>query len=931
MHSSSSCVAGSADFMSYWGKARPTSDQDACHLLAFHSLDVAAVGEAYLQQRPDLTAWLVAQSGFPDGETLTAWMRFWLSLHDLGKFSRSFQCQREDLFCSLRGHPPDHRGRPDVRHDSLGQWLLREVLLNNIQAAGWFGPRDNWMDGARIWAGAVTGHHGQPPLDDSISGRALRLHFPDHERASAWQFVQAMAQRFLTEPVRRHVAAVDAESFLQSSQQLSWWIAGVAVLSDWIGSDARRFRYHAQADLGLEAYWLATRVVAQESLRQCGVMPPAVAALQGFGDLFPAIAAPSPLQQWAANVPLVPQPQLHLLEDVTGAGKTEAAVMLTQRLMAAGAANGFFIGLPTMATANAMFGRIAHVYARLFDGVASLALAHGRKDLVEGFAASVLPAGVEEGDPQQLDDSASSRCARWLADHNKRSLLAPAGVGTIDQALLSVLQAKHQSLRLLGLFRKVLVVDEVHACDAYMQRTLETLLEFHAAAGGSAILLSATLPLRMKSALLKAFARGAGHGAPALRCEAYPLVSSWPGQAGVRGVDEQPTATRADVRRSVQVQYESDLPAVLAAIRQALADGRCVGWIRNTVSDVLQARDMLRDAVPPDRLTVFHARFTLGDRLDTEAQVLAALGPSSTAEDRRGRLLIASQVAEQSLDVDLDVLITDLAPIDRLIQRAGRLRRHTRAVDGSRLPQGRADQRGSPCLWVYGPSWTDTPPADWFKQVLPKAGHVYDDHAQLWLTARAMQAGSFTMPDDARSLIEGVFGDDAEAPAGLQASNIRAEGKAHGARSLAQLNGITLMQGYRRDGVDWLSDASAPSRQGEESADVVLARWHGGLLRPWCDDRPQHAWAYSTVRVPRRQIDQEAPFDDPALQAAVDAAKASMPGGGKWVLLLVLTEAGGRWVGDALGPERGTQAPPRRRWAYDAEIGLLAEKAPEGG
>jgi CRISPR-associated endonuclease/helicase Cas3 len=917
-------------FFAYWGKARPGVGQDDFHLLVYHCLDVAAVGAMYLERRTDLTDWLVAQSGFPDRRTLIDWMCFWLALHDLGKFSRSFQCQRVDLFEQLRSGSPTHTGLSSVRHDSLGQWLIADVLVDRIRASGWFGDGEDWIDVALIWARAATGHHGQPPLGEATQNRALKQHFPEEERAAAWQFAQEMGARFLTDGVRRHVATLQQEASVRRCRALSWWVAGIAVLADWIGSDARAFCYRSQADLSLDAYWRAACAVADRALRQTGVLPTALVQVTNFGALFPAISAPSPLQHWASTVPLSRQAQLHLLEDVTGAGKTEAAVMLAQRLMATGVADGFFIGLPTMATANAMYSRIAQVYARLFDGVASLALAHGRKDLVEDFAASVLPAAWEEGDPCQMDDSASSRCARWLADHNKRALLAPAGVGTIDQALLAVLQAKHQSLRLLGLFRKVLVVDEVHACDAYMQRTLETLLEFHAATGGSAILLSATLPQRMKNALLKSFARGAGHTAPRLVADTYPLVSSWPGQAGAKLADECPTATRPDVHRTVRVRYASDLESVLAAIRDALSKGRCVGWIRNTVSDVLQARDLLSPHVSADLLTVFHARFTLGDRLHTENEVLAALGSSSTPASRRGRLLIASQVAEQSLDIDADIIFSDLAPIDRLIQRAGRLARHARTADGLRLPQGQPDQRGEPCFWVYGPAWMEAPSADWYKQLLPRAAHVYDDHAQLWLTAKALQAGAFTMPGDARALIEGVFGDEAEVPSGLQSSNIKAEGKAHGARSLAQLNSVTLSLGYRRDGVDWLSDSSAPSRQGEESVDVVLARWHDGQLQPWCCDRTHHAWAYSTVRMARRQIDQEAPLVDPMHQSAVAAAKAGMPGGGKWVLLLVLFLEGNRWVGEALAPARDAQSPVRRRWVYDAQAGLLAEKAPEG-
>ena len=606
--------------------------------------------------------------------------------------------------------------------------------------------------------------------------------------------------------------------------------------------------------------------------------------------------------------------------------------MLTHRLMAIGAADGFFIGLPTMATANAMYGRMAACYGRLFDGDASLVLAHGRKDLVDGFALSVISPGREEHDPAQLDDSATSRCARWLADHNKRALLAPAGVGTIDQALLGALQSKHQCLRLLGLFRKVLIVDEVHACDAYMQRTLESLLEFHAAAGGSAILLSATLPGRMKQALLKAYARGRNQTAPQLATRpAFPLITSWTTTAeGLPAVQETPIATRPDVRRSVRVHYESDVSKVLDRIIRALDAGQCVAWIRNTVADALQARELALPHVAAQQVTLFHARFTLGDRLDVESQVLNQLGPDSTPERRRGQLLIATQVAEQSLDIDVDLLVSDLAPVDRLIQRAGRMRRHARDSTGRRLAPGCADERGEPWLWVYGPAWTESPSKDWFKDTFPKAAYVYEDHAQLWLGARQLQSGAFTMPDDARALIESVYGDDAVLPDSLVSSSTRADGKAHAERSTAQVNSVKLDAGYERSGADWLADTAAPSRLGEESVDVVLARWQGDQLLPWRNDKLHYPWAYSTVRVPRRLIDQPLLPDSAARQVALTAARASMPGGGKWVVLLALEAREGRFVADALTLAGSRQSPRRLRWVYDARTGLVADVTPGG-
>src|SRR5690606_22056808 len=203
------------------------------------------------------------------------------------------------------------------------------------------------------------------------------------------------------------------------------------------------------------------------------------------------------------------------------------------------------------------------------DRDSNLVLAHGNRTLVESFAASVFPEDQSEGDAEQCDETASARCAAWLADHNKRALLAQAGVGTIDQALLAVLHSKHQSLRLLGLFGKVLIVDEVHACDAYMQGVLEVVLEFHARAGGSAILLSATLPARMKQALLNAYARGRGLTPPQLQKTDYLLVTSW--RSSSNEIVEQSIATRPAVQRTVYVEYCSEQSKIIEVIENALS------------------------------------------------------------------------------------------------------------------------------------------------------------------------------------------------------------------------------------------------------------------------------------------------------------------------------------------------------------------------
>jgi CRISPR-associated endonuclease/helicase Cas3 len=218
---------------------------------------------------------------------------------------------------------------------------------------------------------------------------------------------------------------------------------------------------------------------------------------------------------------LAQDPQLIVIEEVTGGGKTEAALTLAARLLANGAADGLYLALPTMATADAMHRRVERVYQRFFaDGAQpSLVLAHS----MAAFTLALECVNqTDTGYGNKEHDSASGHCTAWLADSRKKALLAHVGVGTIDQALLGILPAKHQSLRLWGLLGKILIADEVHACDAYVADLLKTLLKFHTAFGGSAILLSATLPQSQRAGFIAAFAEGTGFVTSEVTETAYP-------------------------------------------------------------------------------------------------------------------------------------------------------------------------------------------------------------------------------------------------------------------------------------------------------------------------------------------------------------------------------------------------------------------------
>lgn len=905
-------------YFQYWGKAKkdPQAEGPDYHLLPYHCLDVAAVGVEYLSQHDSLSRFFCEQLNCSKEDWLN-WAGFWLAMHDLGKFSEAFQSQKPELFEQLQGREPNPEKPYSERHDSLGQWYWNDRLADKVIDECWF--VDGQQSSLDYWVRAVTGHHGQPPKA-SPSNSPSDDYFSKKDRKAIQEFSEQLQQLFLIESARKFCSNLTPVRFEKVSQALSWWFTGVAVLADWLGSNTKYFPYQDKA-LPLQDYCAIAQLKAKDALRDSGVVPCAIKKELRFKDLFPVIHTASPLQHWAINVDIQKSPQIFLLEDVTGAGKTEAAITLAYRLMESGNADGIFVALPTMATANAMYERIANVYSKLFVDDANLVLAHGSRNLVDDFAKTIIQASEPENDSEQEDETASARCTAWLADHNKRALLAQVGVGTIDQVLLSVLHSKHQSLRLLGLFGKVLVVDEVHACDAYMQGVLEVLLEFHARAGGSVLLLSATLPVHMKQKLLGAYAKGHNALCPAISEQAYPLATWW-NAANPNQLPQEPLATRQAVTRTVAVNYQHDISQVKRAVLAALNAGQCVCWIRNTIADALDAHTLFANEIPAENITLFHARFCLIDRLSTEELVLHKFGKSSTHELRKGQLVIATQVIEQSLDVDFDLLISDLAPIDRLVQRAGRLRRHSRDVQGNRLLADDAiDQRGEPCLWVYAPEWTDEPSATWVKNTLPKAGFVYPDHGQLWLTAKELQSGGFTMPHDARHLIESVFGDDSQIPIGLQQANLTVQGQQMADASHAKNNTLTLVSGYKRgDVMDWWSEAQTPSRLGEQSINVVLARWENERLVPWV--KRNHAWAYSTVKIAERLM---AKVQLPATVnqlAEYNRVLESLPDKGKWSLLLPLEQnSSGKWVAQAWTSDQN-KAAQLLIWEYSAQTGL---------
>ncbi len=900
----------------YWGKAGRGAQAAAFHLLPYHGLDVAAVGHLLLQRHHRLRRLLADHTGL-DEATLTAWFVWFLSLHDLGKFSYRFQAQRADL-CAHLGQAATN-ARYTHRHDSIG-WLLWSEEIGVPAVTAVIGrPLDRSLRNALdSWARTTLGHHGQPPKELTAERVLVEEHFTDDDRAAARHFADQCADLLLADAAP---LPDDSRRLAKTLSPLTWWFAGIAVVCDWLGSGRPPNRYHSHP-MPLPRYWHDHALpYAEEVLEQSGVLP-LPSTPHPLEALFPYLHPPTPLQRHAADLPLPDSPRLYLLEDVTGAGKTEAALMLAHRLIAAGRADGLYFGLPTMATSNAIFRRVLHLAPHLFDGEPALILAHSASRL-EGRDPLPL-AAHDEADYAADEPGATRERGAWLRDSRKKALLADLGVGTIDQALLAVLHSRHHALRLLGLARKVLIVDEVHAYDSYMQQLLAELMTFQAAIGANVILLSATLPRAMRQTLAEAFARGLRAPPPALACDTYPLFT----EVGQHGTHEEPLATRPQVARTLRIEPVHNLQTLLDQLLETSRQGRCGCWIRNTVAEAIEGwRALQAKGIPAEQLDLFHARFTLHDRLDREQRITARFGPDSGRAQRAGQILVSTQVVEQSLDLDFDLLVTDLAPIDLIIQRAGRLRRHLRDAEGNRAD---SEGRGPVLLYLHTPVALDDPPASWMTDFSPGSARVYIHHGHLWLTARLLcERRAFTMPEDARLLIEGVYGREAEEsiPAGLQRAAATATGNAMAQRAVAHGNSVRLEAGYAATTLNFWDDAQTPTRLGDPTTTVRLARWDGTHITPW-HDLEQFPWELSQVGVRESLIKEVPEPDDAALRVAIADYTATVFDQGRWSRLVVLRQmADGRWSGEAVNG-KGEQV---RVW-YDPVVGLRTggEAGPNG-
>lgn len=775
----------------------------------------------------------------------------WLAgLHDIGKSAPGFAVKAamveggDMLLADMATHgltsrpAPTGPGQKLPPHCRIGMDLLRRWLIENTGARG---------RAATALAGPVGMHHGTPPTRGELQGLS-GSEWTGRDNPS-WRAVQDEIMAGMTARLGVTRERLTAWASLPPTLPQQVLLTAAIVVADWLASDTARFPHEGPFDpaLRLEDAQLREALVGRWQ-------PPGEVADAGvqLGLRFPRLAGRSitALQRAARDLAArADEPSLLIIEAPMGAGKTEAALLAAEEFARRFGLGGVFVGLPTMATSDAMFSRVREWTENLGgSGRSTMFLAHSKAHLNRDYevllhrsAASARENDIGQHTVNQAEEgpSAPAVVGTWLRGRRK-GLLASFVVGTIDQALFGALKARHVALRHLGLVGKVVVIDEVHAADVYMRSYLERALGWLGAYRVPVVLLSATLPSEQRRQLLNAYAKGRDK-------KSGVSIDSWGGYPRL--------TMQADATEEVSVEASGDGAGIeVSAIAddlerltdrvRALADqGACVVIIRNTVARAQETYRAIAGAVGRERSMLLHSQFAAAHRARQERELLQLLGPEGPNVERpHGYVVVGTQVLEQSLDIDADVMVTDLAPVDLVLQRAGRLHRHQRGEGQSGRPQAVRSAQ----LAIVG-----VPIADAEARLEPGAAVIYGERALLasaHVLRPHVEGRPIALPLDIPRLVEAAYTDALEPPTAWAGAWQRAEEEArHEARS-AEDRASTFRLGLPTAStslVGWLEGSTddpatndealagrAQVRDGEDSLEVLLVRrGEDGLVR----------------------------------------------------------------------------------------------------
>ena len=680
-----------------WAKSNPR------HPLWKHMLDASAVSLA-------LSPPVISFGWTPEASA------FLVGLHDVGKADSCFQHQLREFSSELAkvGYQPTDDVR--CRHERISARFIRKKLV--------FDGMDSFV--ADAIARTVVAHHG-------YWYETARDVSPEY--AEAQDQLCRMLQQLLGVETFPGECPFDLSAF-------GMRLAGHIVLSDWIASNEEFFCDPRLKDIDdPEEYFGKAKAVAAEWIARLDL-----GRNREAGKASCIVESPRPIQQALLEEDI--PPSLTIIEAPMGEGKTEAAWILAEKWRNKGY-HGMYMALPTMATSDSLHSRYRDDYLAKLARGEDVKLVHGMAWLRDEKEPKIIAQTGEPGDDRYF-------AAAWFRP-TRRAMLAAHGVGTVDQAMLAGMNVKFGFLRLSGLADRVLVIDEVHAYDAYMSAIITRLLQWCACLKIPVVLLSATLSAKQRGEMIEAYGAldNPSSDAP------YPLIT-------VASPGKEAWTITADASSSRVLKLETCEGVLGNAKKTAkkaielVKDGGCCCVILNTVKQA-QAVYGEFEKLPSNQKLLFHARFAASDREEITKKVLDLFGKGywdGEGDERRfvppnrpdKFILVATQVVEQSLDVDFDHMISEIAPIDLLLQRSGRIKRHHRDRNGNIIDG--ADRRGEPILHVLVPTINDNKP--------PKFGvseNVYRVYP-LWRTLDVLKDNErVDLPEKFRPLIEEVYGE----------------------------------------------------------------------------------------------------------------------------------------------------------------------------
>ena len=583
-------------------------------------------------------------------------------------------------------------------------------------------------------AAVVGSHHGVPAelAEDLTCDRrdivGYRIYFGDTEKnrstlEGSWN---CMIQDALVK------SGFDSIKELpEINAQAQMLLSGLLITADWIASNTELFPLISVDDDGNEIDFEKRTLNALEHLNftEQWNTERTTYSDKDFEETFGFL--PRAVQKCIIEiVQSAAAPGLFIIEAPMGCGKTEAALSCAEIIASKCKKNGLFFGMPTQATANGIFPRVINWAEKQSEEFYhSVQLQHGNSALNETFQK------IQRGIPEEESDSGVI-VHSWFCD-NKKACLADFVVATVDQLLMLALKRRHVMLLHLGLSEKVVIIDEVHAYDAYMNQYLERALQWLGAYHTPVILLSATLPSKRRMSLVRAYLNLKTSDEIFEKNIAYPLLT-WTDDGKIM---QKSLPYNAD-KKTIHISKckNEDMTDI---VRGAVKSGGCIGIIMNTVSRAQSAAKLIKNEIT-DNVLLYHAQYVMTARTSKEDLLLKRTGRNSNSEERQGFVVIGTQVLEQSLDIDFDLLITDICPVDFLLQRIGRLHRHTRK---------RPDKLKTPVCYVL---------TDEYENDNSGSKSIYGT----WLLKETLERipESVTLPDDISPLVQKVYDsfDDSE-------------------------------------------------------------------------------------------------------------------------------------------------------------------------